>query len=101
DMPWQDLTAEQREFVLEGKGAFPGVNGFFAYLERKKYKLHVRVMLSKYRGYARCPECKGTRLRAEARAVRLSGKNICEAASLSIAGAKRFFDSISLTHQQE
>ncbi len=101
DVPWSGLTAEQRELVLNGKGSFPGVHGFFAYLERKKYKLHVRVMLSKYRGYARCPECGGTRLRAEARAVRLSGKNICDAAALTIAGARRFFDSISLTRQQE
>ncbi len=101
DVPWGELTEKQREFVLDGKGAFPGVHGFFAHLERKKYKLHVRVMLSKYRSYAQCPECKGTRLRAEARAVRLSGKNICEAASLTIAGAKDFFDSIVLTRQQE
>ncbi len=60
-----------RETVLRGKGGFEGVHGFFAQMERKKYKLHVRVMLSKYRGYAECPDCRGQRLRAEARAVRL------------------------------
>ena len=86
------------EFVLDGEGSFPGVHGFFALLERKKYKLHVRVMLSKYRGYALCPECKGQRLRAEARAVRLGdggeGKNICEAAALTIArGGAVFLDA--------
>ena len=48
----------------------PACIGFFAQMERKKYKLHVRVMLSKYRGYAECPDCRGQRLRAEARAVR-------------------------------
>ena len=60
-----------RETVLRGKDGFAGVYGFFAQMERKKYKLHVRVMLSKYRGYAECPDCRGQRLRAEARAVRI------------------------------
>ncbi|MGB6904937.1 MAG: excinuclease ABC subunit UvrA [Acidobacteriaceae bacterium] len=102
--PWWDLTPEQQRFVLDGEGSFPGVHGFFALLERKKYKLHVRVMLSKYRGYALCPECKGQRLRAEARAVRLGdggeGKNICEAAALTIGGAARFFSNLTLTPMQ-
>jgi excinuclease ABC subunit A len=101
DAPWRELTAEQQAFVLDGNGSFLGVHGFFAYLERKKYKLHVRVMLSKYRGYALCPECKGTRLRAEARAVRLNGQNICEVSALTIRQANRFFENISLTTQQQ
>ncbi|MGA7521440.1 MAG: excinuclease ABC subunit UvrA [Acidobacteriaceae bacterium] len=108
DVPFWDLTLEQQAFVLEGKGSFPGVHGFFELLERKKYKLHVRVMLSKYRGYALCPECKGQRLRAEARAVRIGedndaggGRNICEAASLTIGAAARFFESLSLSPMQE
>jgi excinuclease ABC subunit A len=101
DTPWRELTPEQQAFVLDGNGAFLGVHGFFAYLERKKYKLHVRVMLSKYRGYALCPECKGTRLRAEARAVRLNGQNICEVSALTIRQANRFFENISLTQQQQ
>ena len=100
DVPWHDLTLEQQETVLNGKGPFLGVHGFFEFLERKKYKLHVRVMLSKYRGYALCPECKGQRLRAEARAVRLSGKNICDAAALTISGANAFFGSLKLTPMQ-
>ena len=70
DVPWREMSEAAREIVLRGKGAFEGVHGFFAQMERKKYKLHVRVMLSKYRGYAECPECRGQRLRAEARAVR-------------------------------
>ncbi|HEY1807970.1 MAG TPA: excinuclease ABC subunit UvrA, partial [Acidobacteriaceae bacterium] len=108
DVPFWDLTLEQQAFVLEGKGSFPGVHGFFELLERKKYKLHVRVMLSKYRGYALCPECKGQRLRAEARAVRIGedndssgGRNICEAASLTIGAAARFFKNLRLTPMQE
>ncbi|MBB6147284.1 excinuclease ABC subunit A [Silvibacterium bohemicum] len=111
DVPWYDLTLDQQTFVLDGYGSFLGVHGFFESLERKKYKLHVRVMLSKYRGYALCPECKGQRLRAEARAVRIAGKsagrdsrghNICEAAALTIRTANEFFQGIELSpmHQE-
>ncbi len=101
NVPWFDLSAAQQSFVLDGKGAFLGVYGFFQLMERKKYKLHVRVMLSKYRGYARCPECKGERLRAEARAVLLDGRNICQAAALTIAAAHQFFSALKLTPEQE
>jgi excinuclease ABC subunit A len=117
DVPWRDLPEAAREIVLRGKPAaagkpaFEGVFGFFAQMERKKYKLHVRVMLSKYRGYAECPDCRGQRLRAEARSVRIgtgnSGagafgeKNICQASALTIAQAKEFFAAIKLTPMQE
>ena len=112
DVPWREMPAAARETVLRGKPAaagkdgFAGVMGFFAQLERKKYKLHVRVMLSKYRGYAECPDCRGQRLRAEARAVRLgngkdAGKNICQAAALTVAQAKEFFDALKLSPMQE
>jgi excinuclease ABC subunit A len=101
DVPWRDLPEAQREIVLRGKGGFAGVYGFFEQMERKKYKLHVRVMLSKYRGYAECPDCRGQRLRAEARAVRLQGKNICQVTAMTIAKAKKFFDGLKLTPMQE
>ena len=101
DVPWRDLSDEVREIVLHGKGDYEGVYGFFRFLERKKYKLHVRVMLSKYRGYAECPDCRGQRVRSEARVVRVAGKNICEAAALTIAQAKGFFGSLKLTPMQD
>jgi excinuclease ABC subunit A len=101
DVPWSDLPQEARETVLRGNSVFPGVYGFFAQLERKKYKLHVRVMLSKYRGYAECPDCRGQRLRAEARAVRIHGKNICQVSAFTIAQAKEFFSSLQLSASQE
>ena len=104
DAAWYDMTPDQQAFVLDGQGAFIGVHRFFALMETKKYKLHVRVMLSKYRGYAVCPECKGQRLRAEARAVRIGAgadaKNICDAAGLTIAAAHAFFDTVQLTPMQ-
>ena len=63
NVAWRHLTVDQRRLLLEGDSAskFDGVKGFFNYLERKKYKLHVRVFLSRYRGYATCPDCGGTR----------------------------------------
>jgi excinuclease ABC subunit A len=100
DVPWREMSNEAREIILHGKGGFTGVYGFFREMEKKKYKLHVRVMLSKYRGYAECPECRGQRLRAEARAVRLNGMNICQAAALTIAKAKEFFGGLTLTPMQ-
>jgi excinuclease ABC subunit A len=104
DVPWMEMEPGAQAFILNGHGTFVGVHGFFALMERKKYKLHVRVMLSKYRGYATCPECKGQRLRAEARAVRLGAGadavNICEAAALTITAAHRFFSQLKLTPEQ-
>ncbi len=101
DVPWREMREAAREIVLRGNEKFEGVHGFFAQMERKKYKLHVRVMLSKYRGYAECPECRGQRLRAEARAVRINGLNICQAAALTIAKAKEFFAALKLTPMQQ
>jgi excinuclease ABC subunit A len=100
--PWHEMTAEQHELLLYGnKSGFLGIYGFFSEMEQKKYKLHVRVMLSKYRGYATCPECRGQRLRAEARSVRINGKNICEASALTISAAFQFFNSLRLDPMQE
>jgi excinuclease ABC subunit A len=101
NVPWCEMPESAREIVLRGKGSFEGIHGFFSQMERKKYKLHVRVMLSKYRGYAECPDCRGQRLRAEARAVRLNGLNICQAAALTIAKANDFFSSLRLTEMQQ
>jgi excinuclease ABC subunit A len=100
DVPFYDLTEAQVRFLYDGNASWPGIRGFFAELERKKYKLHVRVFLSKYRGYATCPDCRGQRLRAEARAVQLNDTNICEACQLTITQAREFFDNLTLTPAQ-
>jgi len=100
DVAWFDLTDAQQQFIYEGRGSWAGVRGFFAELERKKYKLHVRVFLSKYRGYATCPDCRGQRIRAEARAVLLQGKNICEVCALTITEAQAFLDALTLSPAQ-
>jgi excinuclease ABC subunit A len=100
DMAWIDLAEEHRNLVLNGEGKFLGVRGFFAHLERKKYKLHVRVFLSRYRGYSLCPDCNGSRLRLEARQVRIRNKNLCEISSLTVEDALKFFEQIELSPQE-
>jgi len=102
NVAWRNLAPEQRRLVLEGdpENDFEGVNGFFKWLERKKYKLHVRVFLSRYRGYATCSECGGTRLRAEARAVRVAGRSITEVCKLTVKEARVFFANLVLSESQ-
>ena len=100
DLPWYDLNPEHQRLVLDGEGRFPGVRGFFNHLERKKYKLHVRVFLSRYRGYSICSSCNGARLRTEARQVRINGKNICEICSMTVEHAAQFFSQVELTPQE-
>jgi len=99
DAAYRELTGAQREKILAGdrKAGYIGVKGFFEWLERKKYKLHVRVFLSRYRGYATCPECNGTRLRPEARAVRVAGKPITEVCAMTVTQARHFFDTLELS----
>jgi excinuclease ABC subunit A len=98
DVPYRELNAAQRQAILEGdsKDGFPGIKGFFSWLERKKYKLHVRVFLSRYRGYATCPDCLGTRLRAEARAVKIAGRAITEVSQMTVKEARPFFAGLVL-----
>ena len=86
DVPWAELTDEEKQFVIEGGATTTtkGIRGFFRWLERKKYKVHVRVFLSRYRGYLTCPDCGGARLRREARDVRVSGRTIDQVSSLTV-----------------
>jgi excinuclease ABC subunit A len=100
DVPWSELDEAQQELIQEGDDKFLGIRGFFQYLERKKYKLHIRVFLSRYRGYSTCPECRGSRLRVEARQVKIDGKNICEVCSLTVEDAAKFFEGVQLSSEE-
>ena len=97
DVPFHQLRREEKEYVFEGGPRFRGVRGFFEYLERKKYKLHVRVFLSRYRGYTLCPECNGARLCKQAFQVQIAGHNIGQICRMSIAEERAFFSSIELS----
>src|SRR5579872_4442147 len=100
DVPWSALTDDEKRFVIEGDGAsWEGVKGFFRWLERKKYKVHVRVFLSRYRGYLTCPECNGARLRREARDVRVGGRTIDHVCGLTVRDAEPFFRTLELSEK--
>ena len=78
DVPWSDLGPEEREWVIEGDGRrrdghWFGVRGYFDWLERKSYRMHIRVLLSRYRGYLPCTGCGGARLKPDALDWRLDG----------------------------
>jgi excinuclease ABC subunit A len=100
DVAWGELEPEQQELVLNGEDQFLGVRGFFQYLERKKYKLHIRVFLSRYRGYSTCSACLGTRLRVEARQVKINGRNICEVCAMTVEEVAAFFDGVQLSAEE-
>ena len=101
DVPWSDLSDEEKRFVVEGGDDYEGVRGFFRWLERKKYKVHVRVFLSRYRGYLTCPDCGGARLRREARDVRVSGRTIDRVSALTVREAQTFFSTLELSAKEE
>ncbi|MGQ9589785.1 MAG: excinuclease ABC subunit UvrA, partial [Planctomycetota bacterium] len=94
DAPFESLSAEARRLVLEGSAGFPGVRGFFRRLEAKKYKMHVRVLLARYRGYETCPECRGGRLRPEALRFRIRGLTLPEMWERPIGELRRLFSEI-------
>jgi excinuclease ABC subunit A len=96
DVPWNELPKSAHDKIINGHGNFPGVLGFFDYLEQKKYKMHVRIFISRYRGYATCLACHGDRLRQEARDVRIGGKSITDVTSMTIARAGDFFEGLEL-----
>lgn len=96
----KDLTDEEYDILWNGRKGIDGINDFFDYLNTKKYKIHVRVMLARYRGKTKCPDCKGTRLRKDANYVKLGGKNISEMILTSIEDNLAFFKNIKLDAQQ-
>jgi len=98
---WQDLTPKHREWIIDGDDGFYGVLGFFDWLEGRTYKMHIRVLLSKYRSFHRCGSCAGTRLCPDARLYRLQGRTLPELYGLDIDRALRFFrDLVELDHNR-
>jgi excinuclease ABC subunit A len=96
DVPFKRLTPEQVQTIVEGAPAhgFAGLRGFFRWLEKKSYKMHIRVFLSRWRSYRLCPDCRGARLRPEALAVKVGGLDIAALSALSIATAGRFLEGL-------
>ena len=102
DVPFRRLEPRHLELIRNGvpEREFGGLRGFFAWLERRKYKMHIRVFLSRWRSYRTCPACGGKRLRPEALATRIGGKNIAEVSAMKIADAVEFFRGLALSDWQ-
>lgn len=110
DRPWRELTREQQTWVIEGEGSWDdgvwyGVSRFFRWLESRAYKMHIRVLLSKYRAYTECHSCKGARLKPDALWWHLQSDpgnrarqslNIHDVMLLPLDECKAFFDGIRL-----
>ena len=96
NVPWEELTDNEQAFVVDGDGEYEGIRGFFRQIERKKYKVHVRVFLSRYRSYLTCPDCQGARLRREARDVDVGGRTIDVVCALTVQAAVEFFETLKL-----
>ena len=98
--PIEDLSKEEYDILWHGKGKIKGINHFFDYLNKKKYRIHVRVMLARYRGKTICPDCKETRLRKDANYVKIGGKSITEIVLATIEDNLHFFKTLKLDKQQ-
>lgn len=98
-MPWSQLSDEAKQWVFEGDRHTPGVQGFFKWLEGRRYKTHVRILLARYRTYRLCPACKGARLRKEALAARIGKRNIADFSALDIASLSRILARLDLEPQ--
>jgi excinuclease ABC subunit A len=96
DIPFRDLTAAQLDVVMNGYDGFDGINEFFKFIERKSYKIHYRVFLSRYRGYTTCDECKGSRLRKDVLNIRVAEKSIHDIVRMTIEEANEFFQTLKL-----
>jgi excinuclease ABC subunit A len=99
--PYAELSAAERALVHDGDGRFPGVQGFFEEVESYRYKLHVRVFLSRYRSQFRCGACGGARLKPAALTVKVGGLTIAELTALTIDEAARFVADLQLSAFEE
>ena len=101
DVPVERLSAHEREVLFRGRGDFYGVDGFFEWLETKRYKIHVRVLLARYRAYTLCPACQGARIGPAARSVRFRGLAISDLAEMPLSDLARWFDALEVTADEE
>ena len=106
--PFGELTPTQQGLVFNGEtdwrdwseGRFPGVMGWFSWLETKNYKMHVRVLLARYRTYVTCGDCNGQRFKPESLLMRVGGKNIAEVYAMTIADASKFMADLKFRGAQ-
>ena len=101
DVPIDQLTPAEWNLLHDGRGKWYGIKGFFEWLETKKYKIHVRVKLAKYRSYEPCPHCHGSRLKAAAEYVNFRGKTIRDLFAMNVKESRRFWEYLPMSKQEE
>lgn len=95
-VPYAELTAEQHDFLWHGKGPWPGIDGFFRWVDENQYKIQYRVLKARYRGKAECPVCHGSRLRPDVEYVKVAGRSITELVRMPLSALRSFFDTVEL-----
>src|SRR5438094_187142 len=101
DVPIEKLSTAEWDLLYNGRGKWYGIKGFFEWLETKKYKIHVRVKLAKYRSYEPCPQCHGSRLKAQAAYVKFRGRTVGDLFAMNVKDARRFWEFLPLDRQEE
>jgi excinuclease ABC subunit A len=103
DVPFRELTAQQRRVLMEGdrRVGYQGIQGFFGWLDRKKYKMHVRVFISRWRSYNRCRACGGARLSPEALSYKIGGYNLAELCDKSIEQLDELLSDLQFSQREQ
>ena len=101
DVPIDQLTPAEWDLLYKGRSKWYGIKGFFEWLETKKYKIHVRVKLAKYRSYEPCPQCHGSRLKSAADHVKFRGHTVADLFAMDVKSARRFWEYLPMTKQEE
>jgi excinuclease ABC subunit A len=101
NIPYKDLPKKAKRLIFEGSSDFYGLNDFFEELENRRYKLHVRIFLSRYRKAVTCRKCNGTRLKPDALIYRIGGYNIAELSEMPVSRLQGFFMNLRLTGYEE
>lgn len=101
DTPYRQLPADIKRILWRGKDEYAGIYRFFEGIKREFYKMHMRIFYARYRGYSRCPDCEGSRVRKDALYVKVGGLSIGEVVEMTIGHAKDFFENLELTKYEE
>lgn len=101
DAPYRDLSDDVKELIWDGDGEYIGIRGFFDFLEKHNYKMHYRIFHARFRGYSLCPDCRGYRVRKEARYVKINDHHIGEICELTTKDARDFFETIRLNDYEQ
>jgi excinuclease ABC subunit A len=101
DVPVAALAPEQRRLIEDGDDRFYGIRGWFRWLERKTYKMHVRVLLSRYRSYRTCAACRGSRLKSDALDFRVGGRTIADVNRMNVDEATAFFAELGVDAKRD